>query len=89
MRAVLRRSEPDGELSKPILTALAILSLGLATTCYFIVQAALPPTSALARWALVLLHLGAMSGFLQIFSVFFRIWQGGNVLPGPPAPKDN
>jgi hypothetical protein len=77
MKNQLLRTQPDGELGKPVSVVLGIVSLTVCFSAWLLVWLALPREASLAQLALPVLLVGAVPGLFQIFTLAVKIYQGG------------
>lgn len=75
----LLRSQPDGELGRPVSVALGAASVAICAAAWVLVWRALPREALLAQLALPLLVLGAGPGLFHVFKLAVKTYQGGQV----------
>ncbi len=75
----LLQSDSRGELPRPVGTALGVIGALLMSVCFYCVRAALPRAEGSASFALVILFMFALPGFVTLLAVLVKIFQGGRV----------
>lgn len=79
MKDQLLEVTASGELPRRTLAVLGVLSLVLAVSCLYLVQASLPAHAVAAHLGLTLLFCGAVSGFLVVLQFLLKVFQGQHV----------
>ena len=81
MRLNLLEFRPNGDLPRHLQVIIAVVSLTLAGLLFIAVRAHGPVASATAQMAMTALFVAAGPGFITLFSVVLKIFQGGRVQP--------
>jgi hypothetical protein len=62
------------ELRKWFQIFTGVLGIATAAVCWFIVRSALAPDAIAAQWSVAFLMVGAMPGFVRMFTLFFPLF---------------
>lgn len=81
MQFNLLQSKPNGDFPLPLQVVIVLLSLVLASLLFLAVRSHIPVTSGAAQLALVALFVAAVPGYITLFSIVLKVFQGARVQP--------